>query len=119
MHFGAAATILLQAKVAKDMQRLSPHGDRYIYTTHSYLLSLFLDCPTGMGLHCPNSTTTAAVVDAIRSGAITWQAHLHNTQYEVYDVSLLEFGFDLTHDLDRRFGLRPKHTAILVSCTLL
>lgn len=109
----AAATLLLQAQVAKDMQRHSPHGDRYTYTTHSYLLSLFLDCPTGMGLHCPNSTTTAAVVEAIRSGAITWHAHPHNAQYEFYDV-LLEFSFDLTHDLDRRYGLRPKHTAILV-----
>jgi len=47
-------------------------------------------------------------------GAITWQAHPHNAQYELYDTALLEFSFDMTHDLDRRFGLRHKHTATLV-----
>jgi hypothetical protein len=104
----------LQAAIARDMQATSQHGDRYVYTTHSFLISLFLDCPPGMGLQCPNSTTTAAVTDAIKSGAITWHAHPHNAQYEFYDTSLLQFSFDLTHDLDRRFGLPPKHTAILV-----
>lgn len=104
----------LQAAVAKQMKALSPHGDRYVYTTHSYLISLFLDCPLGMGLNCPNSTTTAAVLDAIKSRAITWHAHPHNAQYEFYDRSLLEFSFDLTHDLDRRFGFPLKHTVILV-----
>lgn len=106
--------LCLQAAITKDMQAASPHGDRYVYTTHSFLISLFLDCPPGMGLQCPNSTTAAAVTEAIESGAITWHAHPHNAQYEFYDTSLLQFSFDLTHDLDRRFGLPPKHTAILV-----
>lgn len=112
---GLLTFCVLQAAIAKQMEGLSPHGDRYICTTHSYLISLFLDCPLGMGLNCPNSTTTAAVLDAIKSGAITWHAHPHNAQYEFYDTSLLEFSFDLTHDLDRQFGFAPKHTAILVS----
>lgn len=105
-----------QASIAADMQRQSPSGDRYIYTTHSWLLSLFLDCPQPgpMDLRCPNTTTRAAVLDAIHSGAITWHAHPHNAQYELYDPSLLRFSFQLTHDLDRRFGFAPKHTAILV-----
>lgn len=105
---------VLQASIAAAMQRASPHGDRYVYTTHSYLLSLFLDCPPGMDLHCPNATTVAAVTAAIRSGAITWHAHPHNAQYELYDPSLLAASFELTHELDRRFGLPRKHTAILV-----
>lgn len=104
----------MQATIAKQMDRVSPHGDRYIYTSHSFLLSLFLDCPPGMGLHCPNTSTKAAVEEAMRSGAITWHAHPHNAQYELYDTSLLEFSFELTHDLDRRFGVKRKHTAILV-----
>lgn len=105
----------MQAAVAKAMHHHSPHGDRYIYTTHSYLLSLFLDCPLGMDLQCPNATTRDTVLDAIQAGAITWHAHPHNAQYEFYDTSLLEFSFDLTHDLDRRFGLERKDTVILVS----
>lgn len=54
------------------------------------------------------------VTAAVTTGAITWHAHPHNAQYEFYDTSLLEFSSQLTHNLDKRFGFKPKHTAILV-----
>ncbi|KAF6263057.1 hypothetical protein COO60DRAFT_1635480 [Scenedesmus sp. NREL 46B-D3] len=95
------------------MQRVSPHGDKYVYTTHAFVLLLFLDCPSGMGLQCPGPFTKAKVLQGIRTGAITWHAHPHNAQYELYDPSLLQFSVDLVHDLDRRFGFEPKHTIIL------
>ena len=105
----------MQASIADDMRRFSPYGDRYIYTTHSWLVSMFLDCPLGMDLQCPNASTRAVVERAIRLGDITWHAHPHNAQYEVFDTSLLQHSFDFTHELDRRFNLPLKHTAILVS----
>ncbi|WIA38239.1 hypothetical protein OEZ86_001582 [Tetradesmus obliquus] len=95
------------------MQQVSPHGDSYIYTTHAWLLSMFLDCPRGMGLACPGPFTRAKVLRGIQSGAITWHAHPHNAQYELYDPSLLAFSVDLVHDMDRRFGFAPKHTIFL------
>lgn len=55
-------------------------------------------------------------VAVLHAGAITWHAHPHNAQYELYDESLLRYSFDFTHELDARFGFKPKHTAILVSC---
>lgn len=111
--------MLLQASISEEMRQVSPHGDRYVYTSHSWLISMFLDCPPHMGLQCPNATTVAAVTRAIQRGDITWHAHPHNAQYEVYDTSLLEFSFDFTHALDDSFKLPHKHTAILVSgCSL-
>jgi len=46
----------------------------------AYLVSLFLDCPPGMGLHCPGVEARAEVEAAIRSGVITWHAFPHNAQ---------------------------------------
>lgn len=75
---------------------------------------MFLDCPRFMGLTCPNATTRAKVLRGIQTGSITYHAHPHKAQLEFYDPSLLEFSFDLTHDMDRRFGFKPKTTMLLV-----
>lgn len=56
------------------MHRVSPFGDRYVYTTHAYLLSLFLDCPPHMGLQCPGPFTRSKVVHGIQSGAVKHSA---------------------------------------------
>lgn len=48
--------------------------DRFIYTAHAFYLSLFFDCPLGMGLKCPNADMTARVEAAIQRGDITWTA---------------------------------------------
>jgi hypothetical protein len=53
------------------------------YLSHSWLLDLFLDCPPGLGVTCPNTTEVAAVSQAIQQGAITWHAMPFNPQYEV------------------------------------
>lgn len=91
------------------------HGDSYVYTTHAYLLSLFLDCPPGMGLRCPGPVLRAKVLNGALRGDITWHAHPHNAQYELYDSSLLEFSLQLVHDLDDRLGMPRKRTLVLVS----
>ncbi|KAF8062055.1 hypothetical protein HT031_004315 [Scenedesmus sp. PABB004] len=99
--------------VADWMQRVSPGRDRFVFTTHAYLLSLFLDCPPGMGLACPGPALRAKVLRGVASGAITWHAHPHNAQYELYDASLLSAATALVHGLDARFGLPPKRTVVL------
>lgn len=53
------------------------------YLSHSWLLSLFLDCPPNMGFTCPNATEVEVVTAAIQQGAITWHAMPFNPQYEV------------------------------------
>jgi hypothetical protein len=49
----------------------------------AYLISLYMDCPPGMGLHCPSAEKRAAVEAAIREGVITWHAFPHNAQVHV------------------------------------
>lgn len=47
--------------------------ERLRWLTQPYVISLFLDCPLGYGLHCPNETAVANVKSAIQAGDITWQ----------------------------------------------
>ena len=43
-------------------------------------------------------------------GDIYWHALPFNGQLEFFDVSLLEFAVQLTHEIDVKFGLPPKRT---------
>ena len=52
MHFPHAIQWAEQLRAAGGPAQLQ-------FMTQSYLVSLFLDCPTGMGLHCPNATYVA------------------------------------------------------------
>jgi len=85
-------------------------SERFVWTTHSYLVSLYLDCPVGMGFHCPDAAAQAALREGIAAGDVTWHAFPHNAQVEFMDPHMLAAGFQLTHDLDRRLGLPPKQT---------
>ena len=43
-------------------------------------------------------------------GDIYWHALPFNGQLEFFDVSLLEFAVQMTHEIDVKFGLAPKRT---------
>eukprot|EP00882_Tetradesmus_deserticola_P031946 GHRQ01036134.1.p1 GENE.GHRQ01036134.1~~GHRQ01036134.1.p1 ORF type:complete len:114 (-),score=16.74 GHRQ01036134.1:227-568(-) len=78
----------VQIKLAKQLQEspVNQHVDRFRYLTHSWLLSLFFDCPPGLGVRCPNATHIADVKAAIEDDIITWHAMPFNPQYEVRRV---------------------------------
>lgn len=76
----------------------------------SYLVSLYLDCPPGMGLHCPTPAAAAAMRAAIVRGDITYHAFPFNAEPELYSPTLFAEGVALTHALDAQFGLPPKRT---------
>jgi hypothetical protein len=73
-------------------------------------VSLFLDCPPALGVRCPDAAAVADFERAVRDGDITWHAFPHNVQIEIMSDYLIRAGVDLTHALDRRFGLPPKAT---------
>ncbi len=50
-------------------------------------------------------------------GDIYWHALPFNGQLEFFDVSLLEFAVQLTHEIDIKFGLPPKRTMSQVMLT--
>ncbi|KAF6255451.1 hypothetical protein COO60DRAFT_212733 [Scenedesmus sp. NREL 46B-D3] len=108
-HYPAAIRLATKLQESPDNR----HGDRFRYLTHSWLLSLFFDCPPGLGVRCPNATHVADVKAAIEDGVITWHAMPFNPQYEVFDADLLAAAVDLTHGLDARFGKAPKRMASL------
>lgn len=82
-------------------------GKRYVYTTKSWLVSLYLNCPSRL-FTCPSPSEIQTFIEAIRIGDISWHAFPFNAQAELYDDSLFEFGLHLTHQLDLKFGLPPK-----------
>eukprot|EP00878_Enallax_costatus_P022037 GHUV01023361.1.p1 GENE.GHUV01023361.1~~GHUV01023361.1.p1 ORF type:complete len:573 (+),score=177.34 GHUV01023361.1:634-2352(+) len=63
--------------------KLSGSSDSFIWTTHPWLLSLYLDCPEQLGVVCPSKQQQDAVRAAIRKGVITWHAAPFNLQWEM------------------------------------
>ena len=88
----------------------SYHDDRLNFMFQSWVVSLFLDCPQNMGLHCPNASAIADVTEAISHGDITWHAFPHNAQLELMSPAVIEAGLDMTFRLDDRFGVPRKRT---------
>ena len=74
--------VILRENYMSELKR----SNSWSFEMQSYLVSLFLDCPAGMGLHCPNATAVRAVEDAIRDGTITWHAFPHNAQVRAVPV---------------------------------
>lgn len=83
--------------------------ERLVFTTHSYLVSLYLDCPSNIGIHCPSNEAMKNFTDAVNRGDIVWHAFPFNSQPEyLLRPLMIEVGVNLTHRLDDQFG-RP-HT---------
>lgn len=95
---------ILIAKTLRDINGT----ERLVFTTHSYLVSLYLDCPPNMGLHCPNEVLLNDFKDAVNRGDITWHAFPFNSEPEyLLKPLMVEAGFNLTHQIDDMFG-RPR-----------
>eukprot|EP01118_Nematostelium_gracile_P005782 TRINITY_DN1838_c0_g1_i1.p1 TRINITY_DN1838_c0_g1~~TRINITY_DN1838_c0_g1_i1.p1 ORF type:complete len:717 (-),score=180.87 TRINITY_DN1838_c0_g1_i1:73-2223(-) len=93
--------------------------ERLIYTTHPWLVSLYLDCNTinfpfvgGINetIHCPSASQLQAFEETIKIGDITWHAFPFNAELEVYDKSLLESSLRIAKRLDKSFKLKEKAT---------
>ena len=63
-------------------------------------------------IKCPDPETAATVIAAIKDGDITWHAGPMNMEYEMMDQSMVEFGIQLSIDLDTRFGIERKHRTV-------
>eukprot|EP01090_Pellita_catalonica_P011857 TRINITY_DN2446_c0_g1_i1.p1 TRINITY_DN2446_c0_g1~~TRINITY_DN2446_c0_g1_i1.p1 ORF type:complete len:760 (-),score=113.06 TRINITY_DN2446_c0_g1_i1:691-2970(-) len=102
-------------------------NQHYVYTTHPFLLSLYLNCPDpdewiypdgGLlpntpppdRLHCPNATMVARMRDHILRGDIYWHAFPFNAEAEMYDASLFSAGMELARILADDFGFSPTIT---------
>ena len=89
--------------------------ENYIYTTHPWLVSLYLDCPpnmmmaNGSQLFCPSGKERADFEAAVRRGDITWHHGPFNMEPEnMMTPFLFEAGNNISADLDARYGFAPK-----------
>ena len=82
----------------------NPHNESYVWTTHSWLLSLALDCPPNMNFSCISQADRDALLVAIRAGAVQWHAWPFNSEAEAHDAQLFEYGIGLSQWLARRTG---------------
>jgi hypothetical protein len=77
------------------------HG--LVYTTHAYLVSLYLDCPVGMGYYCPNKGEISEFKKAVQNGYIRWHAFPFNAEVELMHPNLFEFSLEMSRNLTREF----------------
>ncbi len=101
-YFPRAASVAQTLRALNSTQRL-------IYTTHPWLVSLFLDCPpnlvlAGVKLQCPTPDEVAVFTDAIAHGDISWHRGPFNLQPENGEASLFQAGLGIAADLDARFA---------------
>jgi hypothetical protein len=69
---------------------------------------MYLDCPPNMLLACPSAADRAAFIAAAQRGDITWHAFPFNSELEFGDAAMINFGLQLTHDLDRTLNQSAK-----------
>jgi len=66
------------------------------WMTFSYIVSLYMDCPAGYALHCPNATAKATFVEAVKAQHIVWAGFPTNAELSTGDKSILQFGVKMS-----------------------
>ncbi|CAL1525890.1 unnamed protein product [Lymnaea stagnalis] len=92
------------------------YTERFLYTTHPWLVSLYLDCPDiklmGVQLKCPNKTEQDDFRKAVVEGHIAWHAFTMNIQTDFLGANLFSFGLELGQKLDDMFGIHRTHATM-------
>ncbi|XP_074653316.1 uncharacterized protein LOC141907538 isoform X2 [Tubulanus polymorphus] len=91
--------------------------ENFVYTTHPWLIDLYLNCPrnlnlTGVPLKCPSPADVSNFVKAIKQGDITWHAGPMNMQPELFDEQTWMFALNISQRLDDLFGMKRKLRAL-------
>jgi hypothetical protein len=85
--------------------------ERMVYTTHGWLVHLYVHCPTdfvlsGIVLKCPSAADVASFKTAARQGDIVWQAGAFNSQYELaFNADMVDEQFRLSASLADELGV--------------
>lgn len=87
-----------------------PGNKKYIYTSHSWLISIYLNCTPFQALfpfgpiHCPSEANVTRMKNAIRNGNFVWHAFPFNAQLSLMDSRSIKSAIQIGHDLDKMFG---------------
>jgi hypothetical protein len=98
--------LLEAANISQDF-RNNPgqYGEGLVFTTHSYIVSLLLDRPPGMGFASPNATDQAIIRSAIQRGDIVMQAFPFNSEPETFVPGMFSAALDLTARVSASLGV--------------
>ena len=91
----------------RNLNNTTPGAGPLKWMTFSWLVSLYFDCPTGYGLHCPDDAAKAVVESAIKAEDIVWAAFPHNAELSTVDPSYLKFGVRMSQNLAKQFNVTP------------
>ena len=74
---------LRSAQELRDMAAngTNPNNVTLTWTTHAWLVSLYMDCPPNMGFYCPTAQEREAVLAGIQRRDITWHACTPHTTH--------------------------------------
>ncbi len=98
---------------ARLAQQLRDRGgqERFIFTTHPWILLEFFDNIAQCTNERPNSTTIELVENAIKQGDITWHAHAFTMIIPMMDKNLFNVSLSVSAILDNRFNQTRKTSA--------
>ena len=94
-------------RLADEMQSIDPDS-AFIYTTHSWLLYLYLNCPknfvlNNVTLYCPTPEEVGAMEQALKNGHVTWHAGPMNMQVELMTSSLIKMAVRMSDELGKKY----------------
>ena len=80
----------------------------FIYTTHPWLVYLYLNCPANftlnnITLHCPSASEILSFESAIMKGYIHWHAGPMNMQMELMNERMLDIAKWIAMELDKKY----------------
>ena len=80
----------------------------FVYTTHPWLLILYLNCPknftlTDVDLYCPNKEELTLMKDALKKGYIACHAGPMNMQIEFMNSYIFHMVFDMIANFSREY----------------
>ncbi|CAL1525888.1 unnamed protein product [Lymnaea stagnalis] len=89
------------------------YTERFLYTTHPWLVSLYLDCPNitllGEPLKCPTQEEQDDFRRAVLEGHVNWHASPFNMQTDFVGTYLLEAGLEIAQRLDAMFYIKRRY----------
>ena len=84
-------------------------GSGFIYTTHSWLVSLYVNCPVNLVLNdieikCPSPEQVSNFTESVKKGHIVWHAGPMNMQVELMNEAVLQTGLYFSRQLGETFS---------------
>ncbi|WAR01890.1 hypothetical protein MAR_008448 [Mya arenaria] len=91
--------------------------ETFIYTTHPWLLSLYINCPynsslNGIMLKCPSNDDKLRMLKAIKLGDVSYHAGPMNMQPENMNQLLFELSLNISTSIDNYMGLQREYRTL-------